>query len=64
MNQEETKENLSENENVTHSPEETSDPAEAATDAAEQADSQEIDNLPIESIGSYARLETLLTDEE
>ncbi len=64
MNQEETKENLSENENVTNSPEETSDPAEAATDAAEQADSQEIDNLPIESIGSYARLETLLTDEE
>jgi hypothetical protein len=31
---------------------------------AEQSDSQEIDNLPIESIGSYARMEELLTDEE
>jgi hypothetical protein len=57
-------ENLSANENVTNSPEETSNPAEAAIDAAEQSGSQEIDNLPIESIGSYARLEELLTDEE
>ena len=64
MNQEETKENVSANKHVTNSPEETSNPAEAAIDAAEQADSQEIDNLPIESIGSYARLEELLTDEE
>jgi hypothetical protein len=64
MSQEETKENFSPNESVTNSPEETSNPAEAAIDAAEQADSQEIDNLPIESIGSYARLEELLTDEE
>ncbi len=64
MSQEENKENVSSNENVTNSPEETSNPAEAAIDANEQADSQEIDNLPIESIGSYARLEELLTDEE
>jgi len=28
------------------------------------SNSQEIDNLPIESIGSYAKLEELLTDEE
>ena len=61
MNQEE---NNRANENVTNSPEETSNPAQAAIDAADQADSQEIDNLPIESIGSYARLEELLTDEE
>ena len=59
-----SQENNSSNEIVTNSPEETSNPAEAAIDAAEQADSQEIDNLPIESIGSYARLEELLTDEE
>ena len=59
-----SQENNSSNENVTNSPEETSNPAEAAIDAAKQADSQEIDNLPIESIGSYARLEELLTDEE
>ncbi|HLM59828.1 MAG TPA: hypothetical protein VK308_03385 [Pyrinomonadaceae bacterium] len=52
------------NESVTNSPEETSNPAQAAIDAAEQSDSQEIDNLPIEGIGSYARLEELLTDEE
>jgi hypothetical protein len=64
MSQEKTEENIETNENVTNSPEETSNPAEAAIDAAEQADSQEIDNLPIESIGSYARLEELLTDEE
>ncbi len=64
MTQEETKENTNSNENVTNSPEETSNPAEAAIDAGEQADLQEIDNLPIESIGSYARLEELLTDEE
>ena len=51
------------NENITNSPEETSNPAEAATEIAEQSDS-EIENLPIESIGSYARIEELLTDEE
>ena len=64
MNQEETKENVSANEKVTDSPEESSNPAEAAIEVSEQADSLEIDNLPIESIGSYARLEELLTDEE
>ncbi len=57
-------ENIESSENVTNSPEETSNPAEAAIDVAERADLQEIDNLPIESIGSYARLEELLTDEE
>ena len=51
------------NENITNSPEETSNPAEAATEIAEQSDS-EIENLPIESIGSYARIEELLTDEK
>ncbi len=57
-------ENIESSESVTNSPDETSNPAEAATDAAEQSNLQEIDNLPIESIGSYARLEELLTDEE
>lgn len=64
MNQEENKGNLSRSENVTNSPEETSNPAEAAIDAYKQANLQDIDNLPMESIGSYARLEELLTDEE
>ncbi len=63
MNQEENEQNADANENVTNSPEETSNPAEAAIEIAEQNDS-EIDNLPIESIGSYARIEELLTDEE
>jgi hypothetical protein len=48
MSQEETRENIERNENS-----ETK-----ATDAGE------IDNLPIESIGSYARVDELLTDEE
>ena len=64
MSQEENKDNIESSENVTNSPEETSNPAEAAANAAEQTGSQEIDNLPTESIGSYARLEELLTDEE
>ena len=59
-----SQENNSSNENVTNSPEETLNPAEAAIDAVEQTNSEEIDYLPIESIGSYARLEELLTDEE
>lgn len=64
MNQDETEENNSADENVTNSSEDSSNPAEAAINVSEQTDSQEIDNLPIESIGSYARLEELLTDEE
>ncbi len=49
MSQEETGENLNQ---------------EETTDASEPTSLDEIDNLPIESIGSYARLEELLTDEE
>lgn len=63
MNQEQNEQNADSNENLTNLPEETSNPAEAAVEVAEQSDS-EIDNLPIESIGSYARIEELLTDEE
>lgn len=64
MSQEENKRNVDPNENVTNSPAENSNPAEVATEITELENSQEIDNLPIESIGSYARLEELLTDEE
>jgi hypothetical protein len=53
MNQEENTENLN-----------SEDAAEdAAENASNQTDALEIDNLPIESIGSYARLEELLDDE-
>lgn len=54
----------SQNESGTGANEENLNPEELAVDLAEQTDSQEIDNLPIESIGSYARLEELPTDEE
>lgn len=64
MSQEEINKKFDSNEKITNSPEETSNPVEAAFEAAEQTNSQEIDNLPIESIGSYARLEESLTDEE
>ncbi len=50
MSQEETKENLN--------------PEEIVTDLSEQQNTQQIDNLPIEAIGSYARVEESLIDEE
>jgi hypothetical protein len=50
MSQEENTENLNQ--------EETPD------ESSQTINPEEIDNLPIESIGSYARLEELLTDEE
>ena len=53
MNQEEIKENTAQTEGATGKAE-----AEAAANVGE------IDNLPVESIGSYARVEELLTDEE
>ena len=63
MNQEETGENFN--------PSESADTAQvenpnqnAAADSPEQTSPEEIDNLPVESIGSYARLDELLTDEE
>ena len=60
----EDKETYSENESGTGAGEENLNPEELAMNVTEQADAQEIDNLPIESIGSYAKLEELLTDEE
>jgi len=64
MSQEETKENFTTDEGGLGSTEENLNPVELAKDVTDLEDSQEIDNLPIESIGSYARLEELLTDEE
>ena len=53
MNQEEIKENTAQTEGAAGKAE-----AEAA------AKTGEIDNLPVESIGSYARVDELLTDAE
>jgi hypothetical protein len=64
MNQEETEEKFSPNESATEKLEEGFNQAETINDSTEEGNSQDIDNLPIESIGSYARLEELLTDEE
>ena len=64
MSQEETKKKLTANESASDLPEENLNTEESPIDASEPVNSEEIDNLPIESIGSYARLEELLTDEE
>ncbi len=64
MNQEEREETLSPDESIAELPEDSLNPAETINDSSAEDNSQEIDNLPIESIGSYARLEELLTDEE
>ena len=64
MSQEETKENLTANESASDLTEKNLNAEELPTGLTELANSEEIDNLPIESIGSYARLEELLTDEE
>lgn len=45
-------------------PEDALNPAQVINDSSGEIGSQEIDRLPIESIGSYARLEELLTDDE
>lgn len=63
MNQE-NEENYSDNESGTGENEENLSAEEAAINAEHQTDSPEIDNLPIESIGSYARIEELMNDEE
>jgi hypothetical protein len=64
MSQEDTKENTAPNEDVSNTSEENSNLKEAGTDSASPENAENIDNLPIESIGSYARLEQLLTEED
>lgn len=64
MSQEETRENTSPNENAINSSDENLNPGEVLNDSIDEKNPEEIDNLPIESIGSYARLEELLIDEE
>ncbi len=64
MSQEEIKENNSSTESAVNSHDENLNPGEVINDSTDEKNSEEIDNLPIESISSYARLEELLTDEE
>jgi hypothetical protein len=62
MNQEETGEKSSSDEPTTASPQENLNAEEIAADLSEQEDSEEVDNLPIESIGSYGRIEPLVNE--
>ncbi len=64
MSQEKTGENFSSDESTSDLPEENLNTEKNASDSLPQINDREIDSLPIESIGSYARLEELLTDEE
>jgi hypothetical protein len=40
------------------------DEQELTEDLTAPADGEEIENLPVESIGSYARIEEVMTDED
>ncbi|HSK72899.1 MAG TPA: hypothetical protein VK892_14450 [Pyrinomonadaceae bacterium] len=51
MSQEETKENLSSDKS-------------SADSTEENLNSEEVENLPVGSIGSYARIDELVTDED
>ena len=64
MNQEDSKEINNVAEGSANLPIENLDSQETTDESSQSVDPSEIDNLPIESIGSYARLEELLTDEE
>jgi hypothetical protein len=62
MSQEENRKDFNASEGGAAAQAENSD--QNAPDSSEQTNLEEIDNLPVESIGSYARLDELLTDEE
>ncbi|HEX8265574.1 MAG TPA: hypothetical protein VF596_09230 [Pyrinomonadaceae bacterium] len=63
MKQEEKIEDSNSVENPTNVSEEDSNREESATDLSPLADSGKADNLPVESIGSYARIGELLDGE-
>jgi hypothetical protein len=63
MKQEEKIEDSKSVENPTNVSEEDSNREESATDMSPLADSGKADNLPVESIGSYARIDELLDGE-
>lgn len=64
MSQEEAKENFDSNKNAIDSTGENLNPEEITTGLSPQANSEEVENLPIGSIGSYARIDELLVDED
>lgn len=64
MNQEENGENYVEGESATDFTGEKAEEQEMSADSGGLADDAEVDNLPVESIGSYARVDELLSDEE
>ena len=62
MSQEETTKNSNSDENTTDSTQENLDNNKTVP-LSGQINSEEIDNLPTESIGSYGRIEPLMNDE-
>ncbi len=63
MKQEERMENSSSFENPADETEKDANENETASDLSALADSETAENLPVESIGSYARIEELLDGE-
>jgi hypothetical protein len=63
MKQNENIEDSKSSKNLTNVSEEDSNLKESATDMSPLADSGKADNLPVESIGSYARIDELLDGE-
>lgn len=64
MSHQETEKNSDSNESIAVTPEGNLNPAEVINDAGGETDSSEVERLPVESIGSYARIEELVSDEE
>ena len=63
MNQEETGSNFDADPNADDNPETRLDQAKTAETEIETENSGEIENVPVESIGSYARLDAESADE-
>jgi hypothetical protein len=63
MKQEEITGNSVASENPTNVEDKNLNPEEAAGDLSPLADSENADNLPVESIGSYGRIDDLLKGE-
>ena len=62
MSQEKIEQNFDSGETATDSLQENLNPEEILKDSSDETNSEEVDNLPIESIGSYGRIEPLVNE--
>ena len=62
MNQEKIEQNFDSGETTTDSLQENLSPEKILKDLSDETNSEEVDNLPIESIGSYGRIEPLVNE--